>query len=56
LLTIPLRSLTLEKVDEFKKKVDNKEKELEHIIKTSEREQYKLELLELRDKYRKFIK
>lgn len=56
LLTIPLRSLTMEKVDEFKKKLDSKRKELDIIIKTTELEQYKKELIELRDKYKKFIK
>jgi DNA topoisomerase-2 len=54
--TLPLFSLTEEKVQELQNKLDNKILELEKIKSTTEIEQWKHELQELEIKYQEFIK
>jgi DNA topoisomerase-2 len=48
LLTMPIYSLSKEKIDELQKRIDNLEEELEHIEATTELQQWKKELLELK--------
>lgn len=53
--SLPLFSLTEEKVEELQSKLDNKLKELGIIEITTEKEQWKSELNELLEKYEEFI-
>jgi DNA topoisomerase-2 len=48
LLTMPIYSLSKEKIDELQNKIDNLEEELEKIEATTELQQWKKELIELK--------
>jgi DNA topoisomerase-2 len=56
LLNMPLYSLTLEKIDDLKKKLEDKEEELENLKATTEREMWRLELDEFVIKYNEYLK
>lgn len=56
LLSMPIYSLTKEKIDELQKKIDNLEEELERIESTTEIQQWKVELNELRKSIDKVYK
>jgi DNA topoisomerase-2 len=56
LLNMPLYSLTYEKIEELKNKVNNKEEELENVLSTTEKNMWKNELDELVVKYNEFLK
>lgn len=56
LLNMPLYSLTYEKIEELKNKVNNKEEELESLLAITEKDMWKTELDELVVKYNEFLK
>jgi DNA topoisomerase-2 len=56
LLNMPLYSLTYEKIEELRNKLNNKEEELENLMGITEKEMWKNELDELVVKYNEFLK
>ena len=53
---MPLYSLTYEKIEELKNKVNNKEEELENVLSTTEKDMWKNELDVFVVKYNEFLK
>jgi DNA topoisomerase-2 len=56
LLNMPLYSLTLEKIEELKKKLEDKEEELNKLLIITERQMWKSELDEFVIKYNEYLK